>query len=98
MSKDDGDDVGISYLGITVIIGIIVFLMIALLDSCGFPHRGATIVKDMGFFMIVEYKGEYYIINENDCERGIKLYEQDNIHKGTVTREGDKEIWSISSN
>ena len=79
MKKEDNES-GVMFLWRFVIVGLMVFLMMGILDSCNFPLERATVVKDMGFFMIVEYKGTYYIINENECERGIKVYDTDYVY------------------
>lgn len=79
MSKED-NNTGPDFVWWFVIIGIIFFLLMGILNSCNFPFHRATVVKDMGFFMIVEYKGTYYIINEDECERGIKVYDADYVY------------------
>ncbi len=41
-----------------------------------------VVVKDMGFYKIVEWEGAYYIVNENECERGFRVYEQSDLSSG----------------
>lgn len=41
-----------------------------------------VVVKDMGFYKIVEWEGTYYIVNENECERGFRIYERSDLFSG----------------
>ena len=89
--KDENDSAG--FLWKSVLVGIMFFLLLIILDSCNFNINRATVVKDMGFFMIVEYKGAYYIINENECERGIKKYDPNYVYlKPEATLDKNSEV------
>ena len=47
----------------------------------GYANR-PVVVKDMGFYKIVEWEGAYYIVNENECERGFRVYERSDLFGG----------------
>ena len=71
----------LSFLQSWIVIGIIfiiVFMLVYYVEYANHP----VVVKDMGFYKIVEWEGAYYIVNENECERGFKAYERSDLFGG----------------
>lgn len=68
-----------AFLQTSIIIGISIILILIILESL-LPYKRATVIKDMGFFIVVEYQDTLYIINKDECERGIKIYDSNYVY------------------
>ncbi len=71
----------LSFLQSQIVIGIIFIIVFMLVYYAAYANR-PVVVKDMGFYKIVEWEGAYYIVNENECERGFRVYEQSDLSSG----------------
>lgn len=64
-----------------IVIGIVFIIVFMLVYYVVYANR-PVVVKDMGFYKIVEWEGAYYIVNENECERGFRVYERSDLFGG----------------